>query len=293
LITTDGVTALPWTAGHHPDLAYVIHTSGSTGTPNGVAVGRRALARFVAGATARYGVTDTDRVLQFAPLHFDASVEEIFLTLCAGATLVVRNPRMLDSMADFVACCAEYRITVLDLPTAFWHELAYAELPMPPSVRTVVIGGEAALPERVARWHRAVGPAVRLLNTYGPTEATVVATVADLRPGCHGAPIGRPLPGVRCAVVDGELYLLGGCLADGYLHRPELTAARFGRIGTERAYRTGDLVRLGTDGQLHFAGRVDDQVKISGHRVDPAEVEAVLAAQPGVAEVAWSAGAPP
>ncbi|GAB3143234.1 hypothetical protein GCM10027290_19300 [Micromonospora sonneratiae] len=285
-ITRDGIQARADGVDRTSDLGYVIYTSGSTGRPNGVAVGRDALAHFVAGATHRYGITAADRVLQFAPLHFDASVEEIFLTLCAGGTLVVRTERMLDSVADLLAGCAEYGVTVLDLPTAYWHELAYAALPLPASIRTVIIGGEAALPERVARWHDTVGPKVTLLNTYGPTEATVVATVATLTADDPEAPIGRPLPGVRCAVVNGELRLLGGGLASGYLGRPELTAARFVGAGEQRAYRTGDRVRVRADGQLVFTGRVDDEFKISGHRVDPAEIESVLLRHPAVAEAA-------
>ncbi|MGW7194235.1 amino acid adenylation domain-containing protein, partial [Streptomyces sp. NPDC054838] len=274
------------------DAAYVIYTSGSTGTPNGVVIGRAALAHFAAGATVRYGITAGDRVLQFAPLHFDASVEEVFLTLGAGGTLVLRDEDMLD-VPGLLAGCAAHGITVLDLPTAYWHELAHAlatgVAELPPTLRTVIIGGEAALPERVAQWCRTVDPdRVRLLNTYGPTEATVVATVADLSRYAGGpVPIGLPLPGVRAAVVDGELWLLGGALAHGYLGRPELTATRFTALEGQRAYRTGDLIHVREeDGQLGFQGRADDEVKINGHRVDPASVESVLTAHPGVREAA-------
>ncbi|WP_158632479.1 non-ribosomal peptide synthetase [Verrucosispora sp. FIM060022] len=278
-------------AGVPAGTAYVIYTSGSTGTPNGVLVGQAALAHFVAGATCRYGVTADDRMLQFAPLHFDASVEEIFLTLTAGGTLVLRDDDMLDVPA-LLAGCVRHGITVLDLPTAYWHELAYAlatgVAELPPTLRTVIIGGEAALPERVARWRQAVGDRVRLLNTYGPTEATVVATVADLsgHDDADEVPIGLPLPGVRAAVVDGELWLLGGALADGYLGRPELTADRFTTLGGQPAYRTGDRVRVRDDGQLDYLGRLDDEVKINGHRIDPAAVESVLLGLDGVRECA-------
>ncbi|MFY4722869.1 amino acid adenylation domain-containing protein [Streptomyces sp. LaBMicrA B280] len=278
------------------DLAYVLHTSGSTGRPKGVAVGHAALAHFVAAATPRYGLRRKDRVLQFAPLHFDASVEEIFLTLCAGATLVVRTDDMTDSVPGFLDACARLRVSVLDLPTAYWHELAHAvstgAAVLPESVRTVVIGGEPALPERVERWRESVGPSVTLLNTYGPTEATVVATVADLgAPGLAAGdvPIGLPLPGTRAAVVDGELYLLGPTLADGY--RQDLPdGARFAPLtalaGAPRAYRTGDLVRVGEDGQLRHLGRADAEFKISGHRVQPAEVENALLTHGDIREAA-------
>ncbi|MFJ1736848.1 amino acid adenylation domain-containing protein [Streptomyces sp. NPDC088254] len=278
------------------DLAYVLHTSGSTGRPKGVAVGHAALAHFVAAATHRYGLRREDRVLQFAPLHFDASVEEIFLTLCTGATLVVRTDDMTESVPGFLDACARLRVSVLDLPTSYWHELAYAvstgAAALPEGVRTVVIGGEAALPERVERWRKAVGTSVALLNTYGPTEATVVATVADLHaPALAGGdvPIGLPLPGTRAAVADGELYLLGPTLADGY--RPDVPdSARFAPLtalpDAPRAYRTGDLVRIGEDGQLRYLGRADTEFKISGHRVQPAEVETALLTFPRIREAA-------
>ncbi|TSC26496.1 myxochelin non-ribosomal peptide synthetase MxcG [Corallococcus sp. Z5C101001] len=291
-------------------LAYVIYTSGSTGQPNGVQITRGALAHFVAGATPRYGVGPEDRVLQFAPLHFDASVEEIFVALCTGARLVLRTDEMLQSVPRLMDACAEHGITLLDLPTAFWHELAYSlstgAARLPEALRTVIIGGEAALPERIARWREIAGDRVRLLNTYGPTEATVVATVATLAgpealASGEEVPIGRPLPGVVAAVItpqgrlvapgkEGELCLLGGALARGYLGRPQLDAARFTRLealeGAPRAYRTGDKARVREDGQLVFVGRVDDEFKISGHRIDPGEVETVLLLYPGVREAA-------
>ncbi|WP_049559206.1 thioester reductase domain-containing protein [Nonomuraea sp. SBT364] len=283
LVTAAGVERLEG-ARSGPGLAYVMYTSGSTGRPKGVAVGQEALAHFVAGATSVYGIGADDRVLQFAPLHFDASVEEIFLTLCAGATLVLRTDEMLQSVGRLLQACADLGVTVLDLPTAFWHEVAYAlstgTAGLPPGVRTVIIGGEAALPERVARWHAAVRGSARLFNTYGPTEATVVATVAELVPGDPDVPIGKPLPGVRAAVVDGELVLMGGGLARGYLDAP------FDGHEGEAAYRTGDRVRLRSDGQLVHLGRIDDEFKISGHRVDPGEVESALLLHPGVREAA-------
>ncbi len=306
-----GATHTPSTRPEAEHLAYVIYTSGSTGQPNGVQIGRDALAHFIAGATFRYEVTPEDRVLQFAPLHFDASVEELFVTLCAGATLVLRTDAMLQSVSRLLEACARHGITVLDLPTAFWHELAYSvstgAARLPSSIHTVIIGGEAALPERVARWRGSAGRHVRLLNTYGPTEATVVATLAtlsgsqDAEPIGDEVPIGRPLPGVRAVLLDarghivsageeGELHLLGGALARGYLGRDALTAQRFITLdvlpGSPRAYRTGDRARLREDGQLVFVGRVDDEFKLSGHRIDPLEVETALLRHPGVREAA-------
>ncbi|MER6492125.1 amino acid adenylation domain-containing protein [Streptomyces griseorubiginosus] len=284
-------------AGTADDLAYLIHTSGSTGRPKGVEISHRALATFVAGAAHRYGLSREDRVLQFAPLHFDASVEEVFLTLCTGATLVVRTREMTESVPQFLRAVDQLRISVLDLPTAYWHELAYTlstgTTPLPEGVRSVIIGGETALPERVDRWRKAVGTSVRLFNTYGPTEATVVATVAALHEGpadTGDVPIGAPLPGMRIAIVGGELHLLGDGLALGYRGADAPDDARFAPLshlpGAPRAFRTGDLVRLGEDGQLRFLGRADDEFKISGHRVHPSEVEAALLDQPQVRETA-------
>jgi nonribosomal peptide synthetase MxcG len=290
-------------------LAYVIYTSGSTGKPNGVLIDRAALAHFVAAATQRYGWSEHERVLQFAPLQFDASVEEIFVTLCTGGTLIVRDDAMLESIPRFLEACREHALTVLDLPTAFFHELAFAvsssNLSLPASLGILIIGGEAALSERVARFVRVAGARLRLFNTYGPTETTVVVTTAVLSElplkADTALPIGTPLAGVGAAIVDvslrevpegevGELCICGPTLARGYLGRPELQASRFVTLelpdGRRRAYRTGDLVRSGEDGQLVFLGRVDDELKISGQRVDPSEVETVLLRHPQVREVA-------
>ncbi|GLZ81731.1 hypothetical protein Afil01_65380 [Actinorhabdospora filicis] len=280
---------------HEPAApAYVIYTSGSTGRPKGVVVGRAALDFFVSAAIPRYGITAADRVLQFAPLHFDAAVEEIFCTLAAGATLVIRDESALESPAAFLSFVEGREITVLDLPTAYWHELVYAldagTAVLPSCVRTVIIGGEAALPERVRQWFAAVGTGVRLINTYGPTETTVVCLAADLSPE-DGAtvPIGRPLPGVRAFLGPGEELLIGGPgLASGYLERPELSVARWTELGGVLLYRTGDRVRehVGDPVTVGYVGRVDDELKISGHRIHPQEVEAALLTHPSVREAA-------
>ncbi|MBB2914097.1 amino acid adenylation domain-containing protein [Streptosporangium becharense] len=305
------VTALPPPALDDP--AYVVYTSGTSGTPKGVEVPHRALSAFTRQAAELYGIGPDDRVLQFASIGFDASVEEIYPTLTRGARLVLRTDRMLADPGTFLAACAAQGVTVLDLPTAFWHELVDAldtpdtpetpETPetLPATVRLVIIGGEKALPERVAAWHATVGGRVRLVNTYGPTEATVVATAHELdRPG-REVPIGRPLAGVRAYVLDtacrpvpagltGELYLGGAGLAHGYLNRPGLTAERFvadpfGPPGG-RLYRTGDLVRHLSDGTLVFVARSDRQIKLSGYRVEPGEVEAALRGLDGVTDAA-------
>lgn len=313
-------------------LAYIMYTSGTTGKPNGVLIERGALAQFVQAASQRYQVSSSDRFLQFAPLHFDASVEEIYLPLAAGGSLVLRTEAMLESIASLLKACSALQISVLDLPTAFWHELAlylssqaavlanacsdaYLNL-WPASVRLVIIGGEAASLERLKRWQACVPEQVILHNTYGPTEATVVCSSAQfdgqskLAELGDAVPIGKILPGIGCAVCDfdaagqahilpigasGELLLIGANLARGYWQRDSLTAQRLISLAVpfapensppQRAYRTGDKVRLSVDGQLHYLGRLDDEIKISGQRIDVREIEEVLLAQPDVQEAA-------
>ncbi len=290
--------------------AYVIYTSGSTGRPKGVVVEHRAIAAYARSAAAAFGLGPADRVLQFASLSFDTSAEEIFPALANGATLVLRPDDMALSIAHFLRELERLRITVLDLPTAYWHELAAGlgrEGALPACVRLVILGGEKALPDRLDLWREKVGPGVRLLNTYGPTEATIVALRCDLTRGPAGAPIGRPIPGARAYVLDrhggpvpvgvpGELYVGGVGLARGYLERPEITAERFvpdpfGSPGA-RLYKTGDLVRWRPEGDLEFLGRVDHQVKLRGFRVELEEIEAALRGHPAVhdAAVALRAG---
>lgn len=278
------------------ELAYLVYTSGSTGAPKGVMVGRRALAEFVGGAAQIYGIEKNDRVLQYAPLHFDASVEEIFVTLCQGATLVIRSEDMLDSIAAFLDTCARWQISVLDLPTAYWHELVYfchsTKTPLPSALHTVIIGGEAALPGRVRQWHELPTQNIRLLNTYGPSETTVVASCAQLVEN-QPVSIGAPLPGRHMAVVDrqgrilprgeaGELVVLGGGIATGYRNIPEATAARFRPVQfpwqelPQPAYFTGDRAEITPQGTVEYLGRLDAEIKISGHRINPVEIESVI-----------------
>jgi amino acid adenylation domain-containing protein len=297
------------------NAAYVLYTSGSTGTPKGVVIEHRALASFVEAAIQIYEIGPDDRVLQFAALSFDTSAEEIYPCLAVGGTLVLRSEEMLASPATFLATCESLGITVLDLPTAYWHELAVLFSPLPgtgrgelgegPGVRAalrlVILGGERALPERVKGWLETVGPWPRLVNTYGPTEGTVVATTCDLGDWGGAVPIGRPIPGGQVCLLDrelrpvptgvpGEICLDGAGLARGYLGRPDLTAERFvpspfGGPG-ERLYRTGDLARWLPGGTLDFVGRIDDQLKIRGFRVEPGEIAATLARHPAVREAA-------
>lgn len=282
------------------ERAYVLFTSGSTGRPKGVAVEASALAHFVTAANVRYGITPQDRVLQFAPLHFDASLEEIFVTLAHGATLVLRGDEELDAMEGFARGVEEARISVLDLPTAFWSEwteaVAAGRSFVPRGLATIILGGEAVRPEKLRQWLAAAPPQLRLLNSYGPTETTIVATTVELT-ARHATlpflPIGRPLPGVSLLVLDaagrpsdeGELVILGPTVGLCYLD-PDAAALRasLAVAGCDLpAYRTGDRVRV-EDGELVYLGRLDEELKISGHRIHPHEVEAQLLRLPEVAE---------
>jgi amino acid adenylation domain-containing protein len=292
------------------DLAYVIYTSGSTGTPKGVEITHRSLVNFALASVEAMALQPADRVLQFASLSFDTAAEEIFSCLITGAALVLRTDRMLDSASAFLNQCRRWRITVLDLPTVYWHELteniATDNLELPATLRLVVLGGDKALPERAAQWQRASNGRVRLLNEYGPTEATVVATthevgVAGLVTESREVPIGRPIANVQTYILDrelnpvpvgarGELYIGGAGLARGYRRRPDLTAesfipSPFSEAPGERLYRTGDLARYLADGSIEFLGRTDHQVKVRGFRVEPGEIEAVLTEHPAVRHV--------
>lgn len=297
---------------------YVIYTSGSTGKPKGVDLSYSALNGFLIGGLTRYGVQASDNLLQFAPLHFDACIEEMYITLYAGAKLVLRNDSMLESAGAFLAQCANWKINVLDLPTAFWHELTLAcaeqGLVWPKCIHTVIIGGEAVQAQRLKDWHdyftsvKALEQGkplqVKLLNTYGPTEACVVATCADLSHSRELNNIGQPLLGRGIAVINesgcltskgeaGELVLLGNGLADGYLNQAQVTKKQFvtlllpkeGDFALHRGYRTGDKVCLHETGQLAYLGRIDDQIKISGYRIEPLEISKVIQSSLSVAEV--------
>jgi amino acid adenylation domain-containing protein len=275
--------------------AYVIYTSGSTGRPKGVVVSHEGLASFSAAAVDRYAVRPGDRVLEFSSPSFDASVLELCISLPAGAALVVPPPGPLlgQQLADVLTRQA---VTHALIPPAALATVPAREAASGlPDFRTVIVGGDACPEELAARW----APGRRMINSYGPTEATVVSTWSDpLSPG-RAAPIGRPIWNTRVYVLDhalcpvpvgepGELYVAGRGLARGYLACPGLTAERFianpfGEPG-ERMYRTGDLVRWTPDRQLEFAGRADEQVKIRGFRVEPGEIQAVLGRHPGVAE---------
>lgn len=283
------------------DPAYVLCTSGSTGAPKPVVISRHALTVTVRALRDLFELTPEDRVLQFASLGWDTCLEEILPTLTAGATLVFDDEAHSGSFPRFVRMLAQREITVVDLPTAFWHELVLflheEHAALPDSVRLVVIGGERVDPTRLQQWRDLGAGHIRLLNTYGCTETTMITHAVQLagldsEPEVTAdhteAPLGRPLPHVLDHVTDeGELLVSGPSLATGYLGLPEATAAGFPTAdhgtGTIRWFNTGDLVTRGARGLLYSRGRADEQVKVSGVRVHPAEVEVQLNTHPAVA----------
>ncbi|MFG1891971.1 amino acid adenylation domain-containing protein [Micromonospora sp. NPDC049051] len=284
--------ARPQLPGDPSDLAYVIYTSGSTGRPKGVAIEHRSASVLMHWTRETFTDVELGGVLAATSVCFDLSVFEIFGPLCAGGRVVLVRDALSLAAPDADRLPV---VLVNTVPSAMSELLAAGALPE--SVRTVCLAGEpltAALAARVlARPH-----VRRLCNLYGPSEDTTYSTWAEVPADGGDPPIGRPLPQTRVYLLDadgrpvppgepGELYLAGAGLARGYLNRPEETRARFlpdpFRPG-ERMYRTGDRVRLRPDGQLHFLGRTDDQVKLRGYRIELGEVAARLAALPGVRE---------
>ncbi|MET7339604.1 amino acid adenylation domain-containing protein, partial [Nonomuraea sp. NPDC005650] len=282
-----GLQALPVTV---PDVvvvpgqaAYLIYTSGSTGRPKGVRVGHRGLVNLVVAQREAFGVTVASRVLQFASPGFDAAVSEIAVTLAAGATLVVPGAEQrTDDLAGFIG---EHRVDVATLPPSLLATLDPEEVPE----LTLISAGEHLDPELARVW----GGRHRLLNAYGPTEATVCATIGQ-DPAGIGGPIANTTThvldaqlGLVPAGVPGELFVGGVGLARGYHGRPVLTAERFVADpyagDGSRLYRTGDVAVWRPDGQLVFLGRTDHQVKIRGFRIEPGEIRHALTGHPHIA----------
>jgi non-ribosomal peptide synthetase-like protein len=266
-------------------LAYIIYTSGTTGRPKGVAINQSSICNFISVCTPIYGVTAEDRVYQGMTIAFDFSIEEIWPTFAAGATLVpgpTDHRRLGSGLADFlneqgitILCCVPTLLATVDREA--------------PALRTLIVGGEACPADLVKRWSK---PDRRILNTYGPTETTVTATYTELLPN-RPVTIGKPLPTYTVHILDeqlravptgelGEICIGGVGVAQGYVNRRELTANRFvpDRFTPDRPeariYRTGDLGRLLDNGEIEFAGRIDSQVKIRGYRIELSEIEAVL-----------------
>ena len=295
-------------------LAYVMYTSGSTGKPKGVMIPHRGLVNHNLAIAQLFEISANDRILQSASISFDIAVEEIFPTWIRGGTLILRTENMLTSTSTFLQFVEKAQITILDLPTALWHEIVNGMLvsgyQLPRCLRLLVVGGEKASKDVYSNWWSLVGNRCRWINTYGPTETTVSATFYE--PAAHPErqfsqteiPIGRPLANVQLYILDqqlqpvpvgipGELYIGGAGIAQGYLGRPDLTASKFipnpfgdshGSYPCKTLYRTGDLVRYLSDGNLEFIGRIDDQVKLRGFRVELGEIETSLNRSPNIKE---------
>ncbi len=282
------------------NLAYMIYTSGSTGRPKGVLLEHGALCNLVEAQIEAFDVKATSRVLQFASFSFDASVSEIFVTLASGATLCLTTGDSLLPDSELAALLRNEAITVVTMPPSALAVLPAEDLP---GLKTVVSAGEPCSTEIMQRW----AAEHKFINAYGPTEATVCATleVCDIN---RNPSIGRPIANTQVYLLDkhlqqvavgvvGELYIAGAGLARGYWQNEEMTAARFvpnpfsTRAG-ERMYRTGDIGRYLPDGRIGYLGRVDNQVKIRGYRVELAEVEAVLSRHEQVSGCAVVAAEP-
>ncbi|MFF5260358.1 amino acid adenylation domain-containing protein [Actinomadura viridis] len=306
----------PAVPGSGGDLAYVCYTSGSTGLPKGALIEQAGVVSLALGLREVFGDMSGARVLQFAPLTFDVWIWELVISLLAGATLVLPpggagdGPSGAGTAGDelagdeLAAVLRDRRVTCFSAAPSL---LAGLPEDLPTGLTTLVSGGEPLPPELVRRW----GRRVRLINAYGPTEATVCATAGVCVPGDGTEPpgIGRPLSGVEVRLLRpdgepvpdgerGELCVAGPQVARGYLARPELTARAFGTAAPAafpasapgaRVYRTGDLARWAPDGTLRFAGRLDRQIKLRGFRIEPGEVEEALRAHPAVAVAAVTA----
>ena len=307
VLTRDALAqAEPWPCSRPPlaalpgHLAYVIYTSGSTGVPKGVAVPQRAVLRLLRGADyARFGSDET--FLHLAPLAFDASTFEIWGALLHGARLLLAPAGPL-ACHEIAGLLEQHRVSTLWLTAGLFREMASAEVEALGCIAQLLAGGDV-LPVAEVGQLRALYPRQRLINGYGPTEATTFSCCYTIEepPPPTGVPIGRPISNTRIYVLDeayhpvpcgvaGELYIAGAGLARGYICAAGLTAERFlpdpfGPAGS-RMYRTGDLGRWRADGNLEFLGRRDSQVKLRGFRIELGEIEAALEEHPGVAQAA-------
>ncbi len=292
------------------NLAYVIYTSGSTGIPKGTLITHTGIGNLANAQIQAFGLTATSRELQFASFSFDAAVSEIAIALLSGATLVLCEDRMIRSAPDLIQVLRAQAITVVTLPPSLLAILPQTTLP---NLQTLVSAGEKCAPEWLERW---AAPGRRLCNAYGPSETTVCATILHWD-GVSPLTIGQPISRTCVYILDnfmqpapvnvaGTLYVCGVGVARGYLHQPELTAARFiscpdslkdlpAAVNGGRFYNTGDLARRLPDGSIEFIGRQDEQIKLRGFRIELPEIEAVLLSHPVIqaAAVAVRQGATP
>ena len=293
-------------------LVYLIYTSGSTGKPKGSMVSHRALVNHATQMIDLYGLGPDSRMLQFFPLSFDASAEDIFPSFLSGAILVCPPDFLAYSPSELLSFCERCEVTTLHLPVVLWHslveELSSGRLSLSPHVRTLSVGGESPSPKDLAAWNSATGGRVAFRNMYGPTEATITAAV--YRQGVPAlwpndrirVPMGRPLANVSIYLLDaemepvpvavpGEIYIGGLAPARGYVNQPGLTADRFvpdpfSGLPGARLYKTGDLGRFLINGEIEFLGRIDRQVKIRGFRIELEEIERILVRHPAIEDAA-------
>ncbi|MFH8766315.1 amino acid adenylation domain-containing protein [Streptomyces althioticus] len=282
--------------------AYVIFTSGSTGRPKGVAVEHRSVLNLFATWRDRMGAEPGEVGSAWSSIGFDASVHELLLPLTTGGVVHIVPEELRGDPSALLGWMREREVTQAFLPPAYvkWIDEDPAERLRDLPVRKLLTGVESLTEAALHRMTQHL-PGLRICFGYGPTEATLYSTAYyDPRPLERPCPIGRPLPGTRLYVLDGrmrpvprgvvgEVYLGGASLARGYLNRPDQTKERFlpdPFVPGAQVYRTGDLARWGDDGQAHYAGRADDQVKLRGFRIEPAEIEAALMALPGTREAA-------
>ena len=294
--TTDEFEVDPRAAGTTPDHpAYMIYTSGSTGTPKGIVITGRNICHYLRAANEVYGLTQDDVVFQGASVAFDLSMEEIWVPYLVGATLFVATPAIMGEADKLPDVMEANGVTVLDTVPTLLAMLSRDIV----SLRVIILGGEACPPIVATRWCK---PGRKIFNSYGPTEATVVATCSEVRPN-EPITIGGPIPNYTCYVADeeqnllqvgaeGELLIGGPGVARGYLGRPDLTDEKFilnpfAHGGVDPVlYRSGDAVVIDANGAILFRGRIDDQVKIRGFRVELGEIEAKLADIEGVSQAA-------
>ncbi|MBB5637194.1 non-ribosomal peptide synthetase-like protein [Pedobacter cryoconitis] len=268
------------------DAAYMIYTSGSTGRPKGVIISHASISNLVKGEERLFQLGPKDKVAQVFSVAFDASLEEIWLAFRSGATLVPVSEAVMHSGAELSEFINDHQLTVLStVPTM----LSMMQGPLP-SLRLLILGGENCPHELLLPWHSS---GLRIVNTYGPTEATVIATYADFDP-LHKITIGKPAVNYYTCILDekllpvpigvpGELCIGGPGLAIGYLHQPALTAEKFIQPSfpmpdgvSPCLYRSGDLARFNGDGNIEFLGRIDLQVKLRGYRIELSEIESQL-----------------